>query len=196
MDDPSARAFEAASRHFVGLVASVPDDRWAAPALGTWTVKELVAHANRAHTTVVDYTERPQPPAAPGSDYFSSASIEARAREAVAALGDDPSAVRATVAAASRTAVDLVGRCPPDTVLGTPAGAVPLAVYVPSRVAELAVHGLDLSRALGGDGPVLPAEVLEEALVFVARRAARGAGAEVLLALTGRGDLPDGFNVY
>lgn len=111
MDDGAALAFEAASQYFVDCVRAVPADRWTTPGLGSWSVRELVAHGNRAHVTIVDYVERPQPPVPPGSDYFSEASIE-------------------------------------------------------------------------------------EAVGFVGRRAARGHGVEVLLALTGRAPLPAGFNVY
>lgn len=192
VDDGTAVAFEAASRYFVDCVRAVPADRWDTPGLGSWTVRELVAHGNRAHVTVMDYVERPAPPVPPGSDYFSEASIEARAKAAVAVLGDDPAGA---VAASSVAAIELVRRCPPDTPLGTPAGTMALAAYLPSRVAELVVHGLDLIRATDRR-PAVPAAALDEAVGFVARRATRGHGVEVLLALTGRASLPDGFNVY
>ncbi len=41
-----------------------------------------------------------------------------------------------------------------------------------------------------------PASALRETLIFVAQRAARTSGQDVLLALTGRGELPAAYSVY
>ena len=63
------------------------------------------------------------------------------------------------------------------------------------RVFELAVHGLDIARAVDVEF-ALPAPVLEEATELAARIAvASGHGEAVLSALTGRAALPDGFCV-
>jgi hypothetical protein len=67
--------------------------------------------------------------------------------------------------------------------------------YLPTRTFELAVHGLDIARAVG-ISYTPPAEVLEEATVLAARiAAAEGHGPTVLLALTGREELPRSFSV-
>lgn len=192
MDDERRRAFVEASGYLVAVVRQLPDDAWERPALGSWSVRELVAHANRAHTTVGEYLTDPRPPEPPGSEYFLPEAIAERGRQAVTALGDDPAAV---VAADAAGTVALVEATPLDATLGSPMGTMPLGEYLPSRVAELVVHGLDLAAATGVEA-VPPPAALAEALAFVARRAARGDGVAVLRAMTGRGDLPAGYSVY
>jgi hypothetical protein len=66
---------------------------------------------------------------------------------------------------------------------------------LPTRTFELAVHGLDIARAIGISFE-LPADVLEEATVLAARIATtEGNGETVLLALTGRIELPTAFSI-
>ncbi|MHB1775774.1 MAG: maleylpyruvate isomerase family mycothiol-dependent enzyme [Acidimicrobiales bacterium] len=192
MDDERRRTFVEASGYLVAVVGQVPGDAWDRPGLGSWSVRELVAHANRAHTTVEEYLTEPRPPEPPGSDYFLPEAIAERGRQAVAALGDDPAAA---VAADAARVVALVGATPLDATLGSPMGTMPLGQYLPSRVAELVVHGLDLAAATGVDVAPPPA-ALAGALAFVGRRAARRDGVAVLRAMTGRGDLPAGYSVY
>ena len=72
--------FEAASQFLVQVVQAVPETAWDVPGLGTWSVVQLVAHANRAHTTIEDYLARPQRPEPPGSSYFTPEAIAARGR--------------------------------------------------------------------------------------------------------------------
>lgn len=192
MDDRCRNAFAEASRYFVEVVRRVPPDGWVKPGLGSWSVRELAGHANRAHTTVEEYLQHPRPPEPPDSAYFSSEMIAERGRQAVAALGDDPAAA---IAADSARVLALVEATPLDATLGSPMGTMTLAEYLPSRVAELAVHGLDVLRATGGD-LLPPPMVLEEALAFAGRRAARREGVAVLLALTGRGGLRPGYSIY
>lgn len=192
MDDERRRAFVEASGYLVAVVGQLPGDAWDRPALGSWSVRELVAHANRAHTTVEEYLTDPRPPEPAGSDYFLPEAIAERGRLAVAALGDDPAAA---VAADAARVVTLVEATPLDATLGSPVGTMPLGEYLPSRVAELVVHGLDLAGAAGLDAAPPPA-ALAEALAFVARRAAGRDGVAVVRAMTGRGDLPAGYSVY
>jgi uncharacterized protein (TIGR03083 family) len=192
MDDALAAAFADASGFLVEAVRLVPADSWDQPGIGTWTRLELAGHANRSHTLLAEYLLRPQPPQPPGSPYFSAEAIAARGREAVADLGADPAAA---IAAASASAIALVAATPPDAILGSPAGTMPLRRYLPSRIAELTIHGLDITGALGADlAP--PAAALQQSLAFVAALAARRDGTAALLALTGRGRLPAGYSVY
>jgi uncharacterized protein (TIGR03083 family) len=192
MNDPVAAAFREASEFLVAAVRAIPVARWDQPGLGTWTVRQLVGHANRGQTTVEEYLRHPRPPEPPDSTYFTEESIAARGRESVEALGSDPAAV---VGQASRSVVALVEQTDPGATIGSPARTMTLAEYLPSRVAELTIHGLDIVRAVDADVPV-PAGALGEALRFVAAVAARRSGQEVLLALTGRGTLPAGYSVY
>jgi hypothetical protein len=79
------------------------------------------------------------------------------------------------------------------TVLG--GAGIRLHTYLPTRTFELAVHGLDIARAVG-ISLVLPAEVLQEATGLAARIAVtEGHGETVLLALTGRDELPASFSI-
>jgi uncharacterized protein (TIGR03083 family) len=196
MDDALAGAFADASRFLVEAVGLVPATAWDQPGLDRWTLRELAGHANRSHWLVEEYLLRPQPPEAPDSPYFSAAAIAARGRDAAAALGDDPVTA---VQAASEAAIALVGRTPPDASVGSPLGTMPLSRYLPSRIAELTIHGLDIGRAVGAD-LIPPPAALRESLAFTAVIAAirRGpeAGVTALLALSGRGPLPEGFSVY
>jgi|307.fasta_scaffold72859_2 uncharacterized protein (TIGR03083 family) len=192
MDNGSVTAYRDASRFLVEAVRAVPDSGWDAPGLGDWNVRELVGHANRGHTTVADYLVRPQQPEPPGSTYFSDEAIAARGREAVRALGADPASA---VAAASTAVVELIEQSPPDAKIGSPAGTMTLAQFLPSRTAELTIHALDIVRAIGADLSA-PPTALRESLVYVAQRAARKSGQDVLLALSGRAPLPAGYSVY
>jgi uncharacterized protein (TIGR03083 family) len=192
MDDGSVTAFRDASGFLVEAVRLVPDSAWDTPGLGSWSVRELVAHANRGHTTVEEYLLRPQPPQPPDSTYFTEEAIAARGREAVRALRDDPAAA---VAAASTAVIALVEQTPPEAKIGSPAGTMTLAQFLPSRTAELTIHALDIVRAVGADLSA-PPSALRESLVFVAQRAAGRSGQDVLLALSGRGRLPAGYSVY
>jgi uncharacterized protein (TIGR03083 family) len=193
VDGPLAETYDTASRFFVQAVQAVPDDAWGSVGLGEWTVLDLVGHGNRAHTTVEEYLLRPQPPVGPGSDYFSEARINDRAREAVSALGDDP---KGTVASTAARVVALVRKTPANAALGSPVRTMTLAEYLPSRIAELTIHGIDLTRALGAEIEAPPA-ALQQSLRFLADPLVRQGKAELaLLALSGRAQLPPGFSTY
>ena len=70
-----------------------------------------------------------------------------------------------------------------------------LSSYLPTRTFELAVHSLDIAAAIGIDLH-LDSVVLADSIALAAEAAARsGQGVPVLLALTGRTPLPDGFSV-
>ena len=191
VDDDVAKAYNEASACFVELVGRVPRDEYDDVGLGEWTVLELIAHTNRSHTLLVDYIERPAPPAR--SDYNTPQAIADRARASVVSLGDDPPAA---VAAAARRAQDVVAGADAGTEVGTPFGPRALRDYLPHRVAELVIHGFDLARAV--DAQITPpTKALHVTLHLVADMAdKRGAAADVVLALAGRSKLPDGFSVY
>jgi uncharacterized protein (TIGR03083 family) len=177
----------------VALVDRVPEAAWQQPALGEWNVRELVAHANRALTLVEQYLLHPVEPVADVEAYTAPDAIEARAREAVGALGDDPAE---TVHANRQRVVDLVGRAAPDATVGTPFGTLPLVQYLTSRTAELTIHGVDLAHAIAVS-PVVPADALGETLRFIAATAVRrGEGVRLVRALSGREPLPPDFSVF
>ncbi|WP_322767216.1 maleylpyruvate isomerase family mycothiol-dependent enzyme, partial [Frankia sp. Cr1] len=160
--------FDHAASAFASLVAGITDDRWAAPALGEWSVRDLVGHGSRALSTVATYLGTPSPPAdvdaGTGVDcvdavgYYLAvrgglgdpAAVTQRGRDAGAALGDDPSGAVTTLATRVR---QLVRESPDDAVVTTPVGAMRLVDYLPTRTFELTVHTLDLARVLGSRPP-------------------------------------------
>ncbi|MBW8825453.1 MAG: maleylpyruvate isomerase family mycothiol-dependent enzyme [Acidobacteria bacterium] len=193
MHSPAAQAYAWASEFFVDVVAQIGVTQYDDAGLGDWSVRELIAHANRAHVLVVEYIEHPVDPAQVPADYFSPASIGARARQAVVDLGDD---VVAGVQEAARRARQVIGDAPPRAKVGTPAGSMLLDQYLPGRTTELLIHGLDLARATGS-GATPPPEAMKSCLRFLADRAAQiDQALPVVLALSGRGHLSHDFSVF
>lgn len=191
MDTPSVATFRAASRFFIEVVAAVPPDRYEEPWSDEWRVLDLIGHGNRANLLPVDYYERPVRAAGPDelAEYLLPENIAKRGREATAALGDDPVA---SVRSASERALAVIASAPNDAVVGTPFGERSLDSYLRSRTAELVLHGLDL-----GTSVVPPAEAVAECAAFLVSQAVgSGHGVDVVRALSGRGTLAPGFNVY
>jgi uncharacterized protein (TIGR03083 family) len=196
--------FASAARSFAALVHDIPTDRWDGPGLGEWDLRSLVGHASRSLVTVTTYlaqaAERedittPQEyyvrvnPVALGLD---PADVAERGRQAGRDLGDDPAAAVDELVSRAFDALSEVGN-PLITVIG--GMGIRLHTYLPTRTFELAVHGLDIARAVGISF-ALPADVLEEATGLAARIAvAEGQGETVLLGLTGRDELPRSFSI-
>ena len=196
--------FASAARSFADLVHRIPATAWDGPGLGEWDLRSLVGHASRSLITVSTYLQTaaekedittPQEyyvrvtPSALGID---PAGVVERGRQAGRDLGDHPADVIDDLV--SRVLADLADRGDPlITVIG--GAGIRLSTYLPTRTFELAVHGLDIARAVGI--PLeLPTDVVEEATALAARIAAvQGHGRTVLLALTGRGELPAPFSV-
>lgn len=195
--------FRRAAEVFADTVAAVPPREWERPALGTWTVRDLVGHTSRALSTVASYldpgsrAEYPELPE-PVAYYRASATadpeaIAQRGRQAGLALGQDPQAAVRTLA---QRVLSLVATAADDAAVATPVGTMTLGDYLPPRTFELVVHTLDLLRALAAPVPPGLREPLAAALQLAVRLSAEsGHGAEVLLALTGRRPLPAGFTV-
>jgi hypothetical protein len=184
---PSVAPFQAASRFFADCVAAVPVERYGTSWSDEWSVLELIGHGNRANVLPVEYYERPVSVAKP--DYFLPENVAERGRQAARLLGNDPVAA---VRAASDRALAMAGSAPDDAMVGTPFGEQRLATFLRSRTAELVLHGMDL-----GTDTEVPADALVECGVSLMETAVRkGDGRDVVRALSGRGTLPQGFNVY
>ena len=194
--------FARAAEAFATLVERIPDDAWAGPGLGEWDLRSLVGHTSRSLITVQTYLQRPAETeviSTPEHYYgltvtFAAAdpaAVVERGRQAGIALGDDPGrAVRALLA-------DVLPRVrvAGDPVIETIVGGMRLSTYLPTRTFELAVHCFDIARATALSFE-LPEEVLAEVATLAARSAvAQGKGPELVLALTGRAELPAGFSV-
>ncbi|MDH3600142.1 MAG: maleylpyruvate isomerase N-terminal domain-containing protein [Candidatus Tectomicrobia bacterium] len=195
-------AYEQAATLFVETVTQVGAAQWNLVALGEWTVRDLVGHANRALLTVETYLDNPSETVdvARPADYFLRASalladpaaVAARGREAGQALGDDPPA---TVEETATRVLARVQQTPDDTCLTTPVGGMRLIDYLPSRVFELTIHTLDLGTAISADID-LPEAASALTLGMITELAQqRGKAAPLLLAATGRRALPSAFSV-
>jgi uncharacterized protein (TIGR03083 family) len=198
--DDSRRAFTDAAAWFVRTSALV-GDQWDGPGLGEWDVRALVGHTSRSLLTVETYLARPAAAVEVRSapDYFRATraaaagpGVAARGRDAGAALGPDPAAAVAEVAA---RVVPLVDARDGTELVTTIAGGMRLCDYLPTRTFELAVHTADLARALGVPLDV-PGTAAAQALQVVADLAvSAGLAGPLLLAATGRPGLPAGFSV-
>lgn len=185
-------AFRYASHWWRSIVGAVDDHQWDQPGLGDWTVRELVAHTDRAYKTVLDYlvAETVDPtPIATAAQYFRivlaeetpHVHIAARARREAAQVTDW---VTETDELAMRC-LKLIGDTPGDATCHLMVGEMPLAQYLATRVVELVVHGLDLAGALDLEvnPPPASSRVALAVLLDLADDTARTA---VLRSLTGR----------
>jgi hypothetical protein len=151
--------------------------------------------------TVETYLARPAETVEVASaiGYFRTTSAAAagpavaqRGRDAGAALGVDPAAAVAEIAA---RVLPLVDAQDGTELLTTIVGGMRLADYLPTRTFELVVHTADLARALREPLDV-PAAAAAQALQLVADLAVtEGFAGELLLAATGRRGLPPGYSV-
>lgn len=199
----SARAwFDRAARGVVAVSDHIDLGGLDVPALGEWSMRDLLGHTSRAFLTIEAYLDAAPTPGAPTltgpEDYVAAAlgpagaaghagAVTQRGRDAGAALGDDPIAAFAAIA---DRVVPLVAETPDDAVVATPFGVLTLAAYLPTRAFELTVHGLDLAAAIGvPPGPELLASTKDALLLAVAVAVTSGRGATALAALTGRADL-------
>jgi uncharacterized protein (TIGR03083 family) len=196
--------FATAARSFAALVHDLPASAWDGPGLGEWDLRSLVGHASRSLITVSTYlkTTADREDVTSPHDYYvqiqdyasrlGAADIVERGRQAGRDLGQDPAATVDELLSQVLDELSAAG----DPLIAVIGGlGIRLSNYLPTRTFELAVHGLDIARAVGiSYAP--PAEVLEEATVLAARIAtAEGHGSSVLLALTGREALPLSFSV-
>lgn len=194
-------AFADAAGWFVSTAAAGAG-RWDDVGLGEWTVRDLVGHTSRALLTVEDYLAEPATAVEVSSptDYFRAAlastgdpaDVARRGRDAGHALGFD---IGTAVAQIAHRVVARVNAEQTDSVVATPVGGMRLGDYLPTRTFELTVHTCDLAVAL--DRPVdPPPTAAAQSLTVLGGLAAYGGSAgHLLLAATGRQNLPSGFTV-
>ena len=199
----SAALFARSASSFVELLGQIHDDQWELPGLGVWTVRSLAGHTARAILTVESYLAQEEPSDVTIPDataYYSSvypqftdaASVAARGVEAGVWLGSDPAAQVSS--ALTRTLAEVDSQ-PANRIVSIGGMGILLTEYLRTRVLELVVHTIDLTRATGLPHS-LPTATIAEALALASATAAqKGEGETVLLALTGRVELPAGFSV-
>ncbi|MBW3657801.1 MAG: maleylpyruvate isomerase N-terminal domain-containing protein [Actinobacteria bacterium] len=183
--DRSLAALRMEGDALAGVVAAMTTQDLDRPTrLGDWTVQQLVAHLIRGVDRIPSYLAAGDPPDAGTDwlDYWSQAAetdpggVAERARQFARAING-----RRVLDVWKETLEVAVGEgraAPADRLVRTPFGGIRLDHYLPTRVLEITVHGLDLRAALG----------LEE----VATPIALGITAEVLDRLI-EGPRPDGL---
>lgn len=160
----TAAGFREASRWWRSIVGAVEEHQWEQAALGEWSVRELVAHTDRAYKTVTEYTAgKAKDPTTiySAAGYFRTVlgeqtphvHIAERARQEAAARTDWLAATDELADQAERIVEDL----PPDAPVHTFVGEMMLDQYLATRIVELVVHGLDLAAAI--DLPTPPPTV-------------------------------------
>ncbi|HWJ09125.1 MAG TPA: maleylpyruvate isomerase N-terminal domain-containing protein [Nocardioides sp.] len=193
--DEACAAFAEAADWF-GATCAAAGERWDRPGLGDWDLRALVGHTSRALLTVEEYAARPADDVAADSPvaYFHAAraiaqgsGVAERGRAAGRALGADPAAEVAAIAA---RVVPLPASLGPDHLLTTVVGGMRLADYLPTRTFELAVHTADIAAAVGAPLDV-PPRAARAALAIVSRLAVEnGQAGALLLTATGRAGTP------
>ena len=121
-----------------------------------------------------------------------SSALAARARAASESMGPDPISWLRQLA---REVVAQVRATPDNAPLATLVGTMRLIDYLPTRIFELVVHNADLALATGRSYQPDPQASLIAWTVAAAVAAMSPEPMTGLLALTGRGPLPEGFSV-
>ncbi|MHB1171026.1 MAG: maleylpyruvate isomerase family mycothiol-dependent enzyme [Lacisediminihabitans sp.] len=199
----SAAIFTRSADSFVNLLSQIGSGQWELPGLGMWTVRSLAGHTARAILTVETYLSQEEPGevtiptaetyyASASAQFTDPASVEARGVEAGEWLGSDP--VGQVSAALARTK-DLIESQPPNRIVSIGGMGILLNEYLRTRVLELVVHSIDLSRATGIASGLPEAAIVAAATLTAGIAVQKGLGEELLLALTGRVSLPEGFSV-
>ncbi|WP_157802779.1 maleylpyruvate isomerase family mycothiol-dependent enzyme [Compostimonas suwonensis] len=199
----SVAIFGRSSDAFLEVVRQIRPEQWDQPGLGEWTVRSLVGHTARAILTVENYLSLDDPgsisvPTAESyyttvyAEYTDHDSVRERGVEAGIWLGDD--AIGAIQGAIGR-ARGIIDQQHEGRIVSIGGMGIPLEEYLRTRVFELVVHTIDISRATGIPHTI-PDVALQSTLALgVGVASATGHAEEILLALTGRGTLPEGFSV-
>jgi uncharacterized protein (TIGR03083 family) len=135
-------------------LAGIEAGDWDRPALGEWSVAELVAHLIRAANRIDVFLQQGStgPAVHDRVSYFKfdlaahAPAIAQRAREEAAAV--TPAELPARFAAGWRASVTRAVALPGDHVRATVRGPMRLDEYAATRVLELVVHHMDLRAAL------------------------------------------------
>lgn len=135
-------------------LGEVSAEDWTRPALGEWTLAELVAHLVRAVTrpdAALEAEVDPDQPTVDRVEYYRNVAGDAAgiAERARAYAGDvEPTELSEAFAEGWRASAAKASGVAPDTLVSTPRGAMRLDEFLATRVLELVVHHMDVRRAL------------------------------------------------
>lgn len=161
----------------------------------------LLATPSRSFLTVETYQDRPPRgvDVTSAADYFrastaaaASPAVAARGREAGTALGSDPAAAVADIAARVLRLLDAQDGTPTVTTI---VGCMRLSDYLPTRTFQLDVHTADLVTAIGEPADIPPTAAAQALRVVTDLALADDLPGPLLLAATGRPGLPPDFSV-
>jgi uncharacterized protein (TIGR03083 family) len=159
--DAALDALATETDDLAALLEAAPEAAWQQPTrLPGWDVTTLVAHLARGLGRIAAYGATPlaEPPQRDRVSYLRydaagmAADVTARAREA--AQGATPANFLASLRDAVPAARATVASLAPTTVIPSVLGPIMLVEYLPTRLLEACVHGLDLRHALGA--PLVP----------------------------------------
>ena len=196
-------AFLSAADSFVAQVERIPLDLLTGPGLGDWDLRSLVGHTSRSLVTVETYLDQPADSVAlqTAADYYtliattgaaSGDAVVERGRQAGRALGEEPATYVGDLAARVRAKLE---EHDPTYVLTTIAGGMRLGEYLRTRTFELVVHGYDIATACGVEPAFDPAALTDATTLAAEVAVLSGRADDLLLAVTGRRVLPEGFSV-
>jgi uncharacterized protein (TIGR03083 family) len=208
-------AVEEALEALEATLATLSEEDWARPTLlrsandaPPWTVLELAAHMDIFMAITLGLMAEPQqaPPAIDGASFCiacSDGSQGAMLHQYMAdhAKGHTPGTITEAVHGTFKSALEGARSTPPDTIGPAFYGLMRLDDFMATRTVEVAVHGLDLTDALGRPPLSMPkavpiaAAMLDEVL---ARVKVPGRPADLvdddlawIRAASGRGEHPD-----
>jgi uncharacterized protein (TIGR03083 family) len=151
----TASAFRFASSWWRSIVGAIDEHQWDQAALGEWSVRELVAHTDRAYKTIVEYVEgdvKDPTEIYTAAAYFRIVLAEQTPHVHIAARAKKEAAERADWLTATDELADAAQKVVDDRAPDTPVhlfvGEMHLDQYLATRVVELVVHGLDLAAAI------------------------------------------------
>jgi uncharacterized protein (TIGR03083 family) len=179
MTDHVAAAFRAEAHALAAVLAGLPGDDWQQPTRCTpWRVGDVVAHVVAGIGRLPRMLDGPGAAAEAdagaagyfrGGDRFSAATNTERVAAAQSrAAGTDPDTLVRDLTEAARAADDTYRAADPHRLVRTRHGdTMRLADFLTTRVVEVAVHGLDVTDALGMPPALTPAgaDLLPRALL-------------------------------
>jgi len=182
--DEAFTAYVDAAGTVADLVDRISDDRWPGPGLDGWDLRTLVGHTSRALMNVLNYLDKPAhaedidsmesyytlrpSQTGEGSD---EAAVTELARRSGAELGVHPAGPLRELA--ERTCARLM-TSDPAALIETNAGGIRVGSYVPTRTAELVVHGVDIAATVGLSVAFSHRALAEAATVLARTGVARG----------------------
>ena len=154
MEFPEIDAFAQECAAIDATLADIAAEAWSQPALGSWTLAQLVTHLLRGASRITEYLplpvdDRPLVDRVGYCRYDADAAAPDVARRAVEeAARIEPADLPGRFAVAWRASVAAASDHGPAQVLPTMMGPMRLDEYTATRVLEMVIHHLDVRTAV------------------------------------------------